>query len=202
MQFGFSDVSFEKAVNNINENIKLKHSLDMPFSSDVQIVDIWCNPILLGVSTDKGGAEVNGNMQVCVIVRDKQGEPSYYERMFDFSEHFDTQLPERCEIKCCVSPVGCYAVINGESIEVATDVNVNMDIIEQTQCKVISSAEIMEEHKRKCQPSSVVVYFATEGESVWDIARRYHSSPEAILCINGMRTEVIDRNTTVVIPAE
>jgi len=83
MQLGFSDVCFEKVVKNINENIKLKHSLDIPFTSDVQIVDAWCNPMLLGVSTENDGAKVNGNMQVCVIVRDKQGEPSYYERMFD-----------------------------------------------------------------------------------------------------------------------
>ena len=202
MQLGFSDVCFEKVVDNINENVKLRYNMDMPLSAEGQIVDVWCNPTLLGIAADNGCAQVNGNMQVCLIVRDKDGEPTYYERIFDFSERFNADLPEKCELNCSLSSIGCSSVINGESIEVITDTNVNIDIIEQNQRKVISSAEFSEEHIRRCQPSSVVVYFANEGECVWDIARRYHSSPEAILSTNGIKNEVFDRNMTVVIPAE
>ena len=201
MNLGFSDVCFEKAVGNINEAVKFKHSLDLPFSSEMQIVDLWCNPMLLGTSAEKGRPEVNGNLQLCLIVRDKQGEPSYYERMFDFNRFFDVDLPNKCELKCIVSPVDCMAIINGETIDVMSEININMDIIEQKQCNVISAAELTEEHKRKCQPSSVVVYFANEGEQVWDIARRYHSSPEAILTTNGIKSDIIEKDLTIVIPS-
>jgi len=201
MQLGWSDVCFEKVTNSINESIKLKHSLDIPFSEEMQIVDLWCNPLLTGTATEHNRVNVLGNLQVCLIVRDKQGEPSYYERIYDLNEFFDVELPQKCDLRCNISPLGCNAVVNGNSIEVLSETNVCLDIIEQNQCKVISSAEFGDEHNRKCMPSSVVVYFAQQGDNVWDIARHYHTTPDAILSTNSMTTNEIIKNMTLVIPS-
>jgi len=97
--------------------------------------------------------------------------------------------------------LACNAVVNGNSIEVLSETNVCLDIIEQNQCKVISSAEFGDEHNRKCMPSSVVVYFAQQGDNVWDIARHYHTTPDAILSTNSMTTNEIIKNMTLVIPS-
>ncbi len=196
-----TDICFEKVLSTLNEKIKIKEFVDIPFTADMQLIDVWNNPQVRNVSLKADGLSVEGSIQICMIIKDKQGEPSYYERIYDFDKCFDLALPNKTEFKCVVSPVTCSFSLTENGIDIISELNIIIDIIEQNHCEVISSAELGEEHKRNCSPSSVVVYFANDGESVWNIAQHYHTSADAITSTNGLKSEVIDGSKTLVIPS-
>ncbi len=201
MRFEYNDVCFEKVAYSLNENFKLKLFADIPFSDEMRVVDVWCVPQLKNTARGEQGAYIDGNLLLCMIVKDKQGEPSYYERVFDFEKSFEMTLPDKVDFNCTVSPAGCAYNPAENGLGISVEFNVLLDVIEQNQCKVISSAELGDEHQRHCLPSSVVVYFAQDGESVWSIAQHYHTSVDAIVFTNGLKSDVINGSVTLVIPS-
>ena len=46
------------------------------------------------------------------------------------------------------------------------------------------------------------LYYADAGESVWDIARRCHTSPDAVREENDLRDEVLLAKTVLLIPSD
>ncbi len=201
MQVESEEVCFQKVTNTLSEPCHLKYTLDIPVSDGVKIVDMWSNPTILSTATEQDCVIVKGNIQFCIIARDKSGESSYYERTYDFESRYELKLPQKFEIKCSAKVLGCLGIINGSSADVNAELNITIDVIEQTLASVLCSAEFGDEYQRRCSPSSVVVYFAADGERVWDIARRYNTSPDAIASTNAIRSDKVDGNKTLVIPS-
>ena len=50
------------------------------------------------------------------------------------------------------------------------------------------------------QRSAVTLYFAQEGEQVWEIAKRYHTSVSAIIEENDLESEVMNEGHILLIP--
>ena len=46
----------------------------------------------------------------------------------------------------------------------------------------------------------MTIYFANEGENIWDIARKYLASVSEIKEINGIEEEVLNNNTMIMVP--
>jgi hypothetical protein len=55
---------------------------------------------------------------------------------------------------------------------------------------------------KACRRSSIVLYFADAGETVWDIARRYNSSVEEIKTLNAVTEDVLSLPQKFIIPTK
>lgn len=66
---------------------------------------------------------------------------------------------------------------------------------------VICSFEPQQEmmHK-KCDDRAVIIFFGEKGEDVWDIAKRYNTSADAVLKQNSLTNSVLDENKKLIIP--
>ncbi len=201
MSLGWNDVCFEKVASSITENLKVSYNFDLPFNQDMQVVDMWCVPSISDTTSNDGSVDVKGSVQICMIMRDKQGEPSYYERTFDYNKVLNIELPEHFYIKSTVAAKSCVAISKGDLFELVCELNLCLDVVEQTSCKVVSSIQLNNEHLRRCKPSSIVVYFAHKGDSVWDVARRYNTTPQAIATTNNLKDDLITGEITLVIPS-
>ena len=52
----------------------------------------------------------------------------------------------------------------------------------------------------KAEQAAVTLYFADEGEQIWDIAKRYHTSVGAILEENDLDAEIMTQGGMILIP--
>lgn len=195
------EVCFERVAASYCEPYEVKKTLDIPVQQGSKIVDMWCYTALLGCSGGDSEISAKGNVTYCIIIRDGAGEPAYYERIYDFECKIPASIPPAYELKCTADVVSCSGFITPDGVEVKAELMIACDIIEQTKCRVITEATLGNERKRRHAPSSVIVYFATQGESVWDIACRYSTSPEAIASVNSLSTDKIPTAKTLVIPS-
>ena len=52
----------------------------------------------------------------------------------------------------------------------------------------------------KADQPGIVIYFADKGEELWDIAKRYNTSEDAIRRRNSIKGDVIEKETMLIIP--
>ncbi len=201
MQLDADEVCFEKVAASYSEPCEIKRTLDIPVSSGSQIVDMWCYTALLSCTGNDNGVSAKGNVTYCIILRDQSGEPSYYERVYDFESKIAASMPPVYELKCTSDVVACSGIITPDGVEVKAELLNSCDIVEQNKCKVITQAALENEKKLRHSPSSVIVYFAGEDESVWEVARRYSTSPDAISSVNSLKSDLIPQGKTLVIPS-
>lgn len=201
MNLSCDDVCFERVCDSVTEPFSVKKTLDIPASPTSKIVDMWCYSTPLGCTSDDNAVTVKGNVTFCLIIRDSAGEPSYYERVYDFDSRMTAALPERYELKCAVDVMSCSGVITADGVEVKSELQISADVIEQILQRVVTEAQLGEEKQRRHSASSIIVYFASDGERLWDVARRYSTSPDAVASVNSLTGDIIPTGKTLVIPS-
>lgn len=198
----YQDLGFQKVIFSANEPYLIKQTLDIPSDSVSTVIDMWSTAHMMSVTESDNGIIVKGNCTFCLIALDSGGEPAYYERTFDFDDVFDSgELPPKCEFKANITVVGADCIVGSDGIEAKAELAVSVDVIEHRNEKVICNAELGDEKQRRFKPSSVIVYFASKGEKLWDIASQYDTSVDAISAVNSLSDDVLSDNKTLVIPS-
>ena len=121
-------------------------------------------------------------MPVYAIVTDSEYKPAFCERGFEF-EYSRACPPSDSDVLFeprvimsgyTVGPVSdCKAEVKAEFI-------LSANVFTVCTQSVLVKADVQEDSKRKCGGSSMVIYFPDDGESVWDIARKYNTTTDLI----------------------
>ena len=61
-------------------------------------------------------------------------------------------------------------------------------------CEYSAITDINELPDKKAPLSQMILYYACKGDRVWDIAKRYSASPDAIIKNNGLTSDEIDED--------
>lgn len=174
---------------------------DLPDTAIAEIVDLWCEPMAAECTGAAGQTVVNGQLQVGMITRDKEGVLSYYERPLDY----ETSLPDECA--CVTAEVTVLETVftqNGTRLELRVQLAVHRVGMQQESHAAIvrmaaeeSTPYTEEGALRGC---CLKVCYAQAGESVWELARREHVSPEALKAENELHSETLEADTMLLIP--
>ncbi len=116
---------------------------------------------------------------------------------------FTKDIPENAadgDCQCSLTPTNVVYSLGRGDLEIKSELNVRADLIERSVCDVITEAELGDKLVSKYSNSSVVIYRAGAGERLWDIAKNYNTSVEAIAELNALSGEQLEADRTVVIP--
>lgn len=80
-----------------------------------------------------------------------------------------------------------FNVLGDGSIEAQVELNINSDVSEMMEVRVIDSVEV--EENREENVYSIVVYFVKPGDTLWNIAKKFKSTINAIASVNGIEDE-------------
>lgn len=78
-------------------------------------------------------------------------------------------------------------VMPDESIEVKIDLNLLVDISKNVEINIINDIQL--EENRDNEIYSIIIYFVKPGDTLWNIAKRFRSTVEDIVKINGIEDE-------------
>ena len=84
-------------------------------------------------------------------------------------------------------------------MDIRTDIMVSGYAFSVRNMQVISSIDLSDEKQQK-RAGGIVIYYAEPGESVWEIAKRYNSSADAIMRENSLENESVDKRCGLLIP--
>lgn len=80
-----------------------------------------------------------------------------------------------------------YSIEGGSSIKLRFVVRVNSTVKRSFAINAVTDISVDENKKiDKSSQSGITVYFVQSGDDMWNIAKRYHTMPSDIICVNGL----------------
>ncbi len=196
------EVLIEKIQKNINECFICKKTLEN-IGDVASVVDIWCETNVKETSVCDGGVKISGVLQVCILAINTKGIPLYIERPieFEYTATVDGCL-ENMHLKAeVITNNVSFALLSSNCIEISAELCVNADVYTREKVSLVTDVCIDENNlKTKNTDSALIIYYAEAGEELWDIARRFNSSPEEISEINSLQDDILLAKKTLLIP--
>ncbi len=87
------------------------------------------------------------------------------------------------------------------SIEVKADVRINGCIYDHSCCNIINEIDIDESSiKKRDGDYALKLYYAEPDEEIWEIAKKYSTSVQAIVDENELENDIIRSKKMILIP--
>ncbi len=158
-----------------------------------KVCDITAIPSVTDISISEGTLTVKGIISVNVLYLTPAPDSpiSGFDKVIEFTHSFD--LSKSCEDSVCEAKVTTEHL----SYTLSGARNLELRIISALSVKCMSpeKTEVIDEIEDSDEPlfalPSVIIYFVQPGDTLWNIAKRYHTSWEKIAADNDISGELI-----------
>lgn len=199
---------FEKInLTRFNEDLQILHNektMIESVSQDISEILESFGEITSLESKEKDGEIIfTGKANICILALNSQGEVLYFERTVDFENKYDwREKPCDVEINSKAFLLSSETKnINGKDIEVDLNLKICASIYSDINIKAISEVIVNEEKPlSKDTSAALTIYYASKGENLWDIARKYCTSVESIKKENELESDQIKERSMILIP--
>ncbi len=198
-----SKVKFNKLEQKINENFNCKKGLKVPDLDIASVCDMWCEVGSVKAVCKNGEIKIDGTVTASFILKNAEGEPFFYEKSIEFEYSKPIDIPAEkfyCEPQVTVITCG-YTLTGGSGIELYVELCVNASVYRSESVSLITDLCVNENTLiAKKDMGAMTVYFASEGENIWDIARKYLASVDEIKAINDIDSDVLGLEKMILVP--
>ena len=180
----------------VNEGVKRKNK------EITKIIDVLCDPVYEKTEFKGGRATVSGKLLLTLIGSCQENdEISYVSENYEIplKYTFDTGSLTEPTSRCDISLGDLSARIEGEKLYVNAEAYLAYEIMDKRRVKVLSSCVLKKDKEIKKDAGCVRVYFPKEGDTLWKIAKKYHTTKEVIKEQNNMVDEEIENRHSLII---
>lgn len=199
----YTPIEFMKLESVVNESMICKQSLDVSSMSPKKLYAFTVSPPESRCVAEKDKIVIKGKIPVNLIVIDEDGVPASCEREaeFEFSKPFEESEGFSCNPQ--VSIGGCAVNLTGDGkADFKAELFISASVSKCVKEKVLTSLELEEGKGKKDRKPSVVIYFCSGGESVWEIARKYNTTVEEIMQENDLNADFLENKRMLLIPVK
>lgn len=201
MDIQMKPITLERIVDVIRTNEPVRLSVEGPADGMSAVTD--CVPKIDTVNAKAEGKSlvINGEMTVSVMGADMQGGPLGFEKTVPFTVR--QQLSSPCENMRCepeISIVSSAFSLSPSGIDLRVDCNISVIVFAVDNENLVCDINLDETRPKKSRQKTLTLYFADKGEKLWDIAKRYNTSMDAIRCENNLETDSLPERSMLLIP--
>lgn len=183
----------------INEGVKRK-------SNEInEIIDIISDPVCEKAEFKNGKAILMGKLNLTVIGKKEDTEEDVGEYL---SETYEIPFKYTCDIGKAegdlvamwdMSTGNVNARYEGERLIVNAEAYPSYEIIEKQRCQILDSLVIKKDKEIKREASCIRVYFPKEGDTLWEIAKKYHTTVTRLKEQNGISDQALPNVKSIII---
>ena len=194
--------SFEKIYDNFDDLIMIKKSENFTNTKINEIISVWCDDVVTTYTCLGNELKIIGNTNVSILGKDDSSEPFYAERALSFEKTINLPVLAK-DLICCadarVNGIG-YVLSDNNKIDLRVEVIIKGSLIKRNTAEILTDIECDESKPKEKKYSALTIYFCDDGEFVWDIARKYNTTVEAIKTENELDENLIDEKLMLLIP--
>ena len=148
-------------------------------------------------NTTMGGFTLGGDAVFSGAVTEvaEDGRISYlpikFTSPFSVNVNCNTSIPTTASVDCTVMPIECEVVMDSEKISVGCGLKIAYRVTNTDTVRRISECNTVGDAEYKSSPSSITVYYPTEDESLFEIARKFHTTGAKIARDNNLAEQTI-----------
>lgn len=194
-------VSINTSCERMYDTFLCRESVDVSSVGIQKVLSFECSNILSNVSVADGSILVSGSITADCIFEDSNNDINYVTRQIPF-EYKHPSIFENVSSSSISASVSAYnyALGTNGALDVRIEIVINGLVFSGTEEKAVTEITLDKSKCKSVKTASLTVYFADENESVWDIARHYNTTVEAILRENRMQNEEITHCCKLLIP--
>ena len=209
--------SVDYEVSCVRKQVRLERLCDTVFDTEIcrqsvdtgdvrieSVGDLWANILDSRSNYRDGRTVVNGNMAVCMILRDPSKGIVYVEKNVRFECAVpQTACGQNLRSECGVGIKSCAFTVTGDTkLEIQAELCLHSSLYEDIPARQICSVELDDSRPKSSENRpAAVLYFAEPGEELWDIAREYNSSVESIRLDNGIEGDAVEESRLLIVTA-
>lgn len=195
-------VCFEKIIHNVSETYHCKKNIETEENIS-SVIDMWVNVGSYNTRFENSEMIIIGSLIAGMIVTNEKDNALYLEKTIDFeykcpvkSENGNLWCEPQLEILSCG-----YTITSANAIELIIELGINAAVYEKCDMSLISDIELNEQNPIvRSGRNAMTVYFPSNNENVWDIARTYNASVEEIMRINELDREILSAGRMILVP--
>ena len=166
-----------------------------------QIIDICTDIINTHLSNQNEEAELNAEIEADIFYIDENGMCNHHQHKFDVSGSVGSAgVMSDISANIKISSLS-YNITGAGSIELRFNLCADGGYTEQNMLNMLCEIKADESRPKNSKLNGPVLYFADEGDEIWDIACRYNTSPSMIMKVNSLDNDKLSCNKALLIPA-
>lgn len=188
--------NIEQLVESTSAECTLKEQVNIPdYLPEIhQLCDCAASLTVENVTIDAPSVTVSGyaNCNILYLAADNGTPVAGFNHIMVFSHTFDIPgiTPDcLCDTKAEIEHISC-TISSGRCLEVRAVIAIILKAMCPESTELISGINCIEDEALP-KPPSMIVYFVQKGDTLWNIAKRYHTSVEAIMEANNLESDLI-----------
>ena len=166
------------------------------------VLAVWCSDLRYSFSSKDDKCVISGTYLATIVYRDSENQYGIIQKPVDFD--CSVKMNNRCERIVCHGSVqisACSCAVTGDSrLELKTELILSGLILSGSIHKYIGSIEKTGELNKKEKSCALTIYFCDKGESVWNIAKKYSTTVDAVMLENNMDSDITEKAGMMLIP--
>ena len=191
-----------RAVRVQNASFSLNESVKRKGKELSEITSIICDPVYEKTDYKNGKAIILGRVNLVVIGRGEGDEAEYVSESYELPYKYALDIGNTgWEIvsKCDVYAKDVQARLEGEKLAVNMQLYPAIMIVERSKQQVLKGATLNKDREIKKDAGSVRVYFPQEGDTLWEIAKKYHTTVSHLRENNDLSTDSTENIKSLII---
>ncbi len=195
----FVPLTLESAVLPKISNIMSKATLSLGEQKITRVIDIFCDNVTVKpYISDK--LRLSGKANFCILALDENNELTYIERSADIEneENLAQSFSYCSDITSMIKSLS-YRLTENNSMELRAEIYILSKLVRTENIQAVSKVEDVgvTDDDDNC---ALTLYFAQEGESLWDISKRYRTDKNALCLENGIDDTKLSDKMLLLIP--
>ncbi len=162
-----------------------------------EIISCTAKPILKEVKCSDKKAIITGNLVSFLIYRD--GEGCIKSAVTESDVSWEKMIGCESFIEADMWLEDVSAELTGNGAQILANIGIFMKAMKTHNIEILTDCSPKDESDTTKYPS-LVVYFAKDGDTVWNVAKKYRTKCEKIMSANGLEKETIEQGRRILIP--
>lgn len=174
--------------------------IDMP--TDVsRVTDIWCSDLDCKTTAKGDKAKAACRVSLCILYLDSKNTPCFAEKNADYEINYklkDAYENLKCECDLQIREIE-WKITAKDKLELQIKTGVNLSVMRCESIRALKDIKILAE-KKNTDDAALTLYFGSENEKLWDIAKKYNTTVEAIQKENAISGDATEKHGMLLIP--
>lgn len=194
----YEDISLYSLASCGNDFVTISESVKRKNKDICEIIDVLCDPVCEKYEIKGNTLCLSARLCTYIIGKGKtndDGTFEYISESYELPIKHEWTLPSPCQgatVRVGVSASALSARLSDDKIHLGGEVYPSFCVLDKSQVRVLSEATLNHGIEHKKDASCVRAYFPKGDESLWDIAKRYHTTREKLMRDNSLSSESLE----------
>ena len=197
----FEQIVISSEVAPLNESQMEKISVKVDDGKISKILDIYSDSVTGEQVHSDSGIKVSGKINICMLALNEDNFPVFIERSCDYEHSFApaTDFNELKSLRLHISSIS-YRLSDDNTVEIRCELKLSGCAEKSEKIRAVCSTELFEDKPIASVNCALTLYFAKQGESLWDIAKAHNTRLDLLLSENSAESITVDSPQMLLIP--